>query len=76
MDKPSFSISVVSGAFLVFIVLCSPIVSIPLAVLISYLLLLHVGLVWMVISILKYGKESRHTFDKRFYDDADLGPGT
>lgn len=75
MGKPGFSISLVSGAFGVFTILCSPLLSVPLVWLIVMLFFLQVGLVWMVITILKHGKSSTHTFDERFYDDADLGPG-
>lgn len=25
--------------------------------------------IWMVYSVLKYGKPSKHTFDERFYED-------
>ena len=71
MNKINFSISTLSGAFLVFAILCSPIVTVPIGFLLMYLLMLKVGLVWMVITILKNGTPSRHTFDERFYEDKD-----
>ena len=72
MNKINFSISLVSGAFLVFAILCSPIVTIPIGFLLIYLLILKVGLVWMVITILKNGVPSQHTFDEKFYEDKDF----
>ncbi|MBT1702837.1 hypothetical protein [Chryseosolibacter indicus] len=74
MKKIGFAVSSVSGAFLVFVVLCSPIVTVPLSILMLFLLVLQAGLIWMVITILKNGKPSDYTFDNRFYEDRDLGP--
>jgi archaellum biogenesis protein FlaJ (TadC family) len=75
MSKMWFSISVVTAAFLVFAILCGAENTLPLGGLLVYLLLLNIGLVWMVITILKDKKEPTHTFDQKFYNDADLGPG-
>jgi hypothetical protein len=75
MDKVNYSISVVTGTLLVFAVLCGAEVSIPMGGLLVFLLLFNIGLVWMVITILKEGKESGNRFDDKFYEDVDLGPG-
>lgn len=74
MNKIYFSIAVVTGAFLVFTMLCSPVVSTPVSVLLLFLLALQAGLIWMVLTILKNGEPSVFTFDQRFYEDKDLGP--
>jgi hypothetical protein len=74
MNKVYYSISLVTGGLLVFTVMCSPLLKIPFAILFLFLLLLQGGLIWMVITILKKGEPSSHTFSERFYDDADLGP--
>lgn len=69
MDKIGFSISTVTGGLLVFTVLCSPVVSAPMYLLILFLLVLQGGLIWMVITILKNGKPPVETFDEKFYED-------
>jgi hypothetical protein len=74
MNKMHYSISLITGGLLVFIMLCSPLLRVPFGILLFFLLLLQAGLIWMVITILTNGQHSHHTFDKKFYDDADLGP--
>jgi hypothetical protein len=76
MNKLYYSISLVTGGFLVFTGLCSPILSVPISFLLVFLFLLQVGLVWMVLRILKNGSPSKYTFDQKFYEDEDLGPFT
>jgi len=63
MLKIAFSISLVSGAFLIFIILCSPILSVPVFFLLLYLFLLQGAFIWMVLAILKNGSPSHRTFD-------------
>lgn len=72
MSKINFAIGLVTAAFLLFIILCS--LALSLVVLQLYLFALTGGLIWMVITILKDGKPSEHSFDEKFYDDSDLGP--
>jgi len=72
MEKVSLSITVTTLGLLFFVILCS--LPVSLSFLQLYLFALIGSLLWMVITILKNGKPSSHTFDDRFYDDADLGP--
>lgn len=74
MRSVASSVSIVSGGFLVFIILCSPILSVPIVFLLLYLLVLQCGFIWMVLTILKKGTPSEKTFDEQFYEDADKGP--
>jgi hypothetical protein len=74
MSKMHYSISLITGGLLGFIILCSPLLRVPFGILLFCLLLLQGGLIWIVITILKNGQCSTHTFDEKFYDDADLGP--
>lgn len=72
MEKIGVPITVTTLGLLFFVILCS----LPLSLLFLqlYLFFLTGSLIWMVIAILKNGKPSSHTFEDRFYDDADLGP--
>lgn len=72
MKKINFAVSVTTSGLVVFVILCS----IPLSIVFLqlYLFGLTASLIWMVITILKNGEPSRHTFDERFYEDTDLGP--
>lgn len=72
MAKISFSITVTTLGLLFFVILCS--LPVSLVALQLYLFALTGSLIWMVITILKNGEPSSHTFDERFYDDTDLGP--
>jgi hypothetical protein len=69
MNKVKFAVSFVTGAFLIFTILCSPAVSFPIGFLLLFLFILQVSLVWMILTILKSGTPSSHTFDERFYED-------
>jgi hypothetical protein len=75
MNKTYSSISIVTGALLMFTILCSPLVAIPFAFLFVYLLVLQAAFIWMVIRILKNGTPSAHTFDQKFYDDVQVHRG-
>jgi len=73
MKKIRFAVGVTTLGLVAFVVLCS----LPIAIV--WLQLAHLvltgSLIWMVITILRNGEPSRYTFDERFYEDADLGPG-
>lgn len=73
MKKINTAIWVTTLGLLLFLVLCS--LSLSFIFLQLYLLALTGSLIWMVITILKNGDPSRYTFDERFYEDRDLGPG-
>lgn len=72
MNKINFAISVTTLSLVLFIILCS--LPVPFVFLQLYLLGLLGSLIWMVITILKNGEPSPHTFEERFYEDEDLGP--
>lgn len=72
MNKINFAISVTTLSLVLFIILCS--FPLPFVFLQLYLLGLLGSLIWMVITILKNGEPSPHTFEERFYEDEDLGP--
>jgi hypothetical protein len=72
MKKINVAISVTTLGLVAFVILCSLQVSFILLQL--YLFGLTGCLIWMVITILKNGEPSAHTFEDRFYEDADLGP--
>jgi hypothetical protein len=75
MNTPKFSISLVTAGMVIFTILCNSHLAIPTAFLIVFLVMLHIGMVWMVICILRNGKPSGHTFNQRMYDDVDFGGG-
>ena len=72
MKKINLAISVTTVGLVAFVVLCS--LSFSIVFLQLYLFGLTGCLIWMVITILKNGEPSSHTFDDRFYEDTDLGP--
>lgn len=72
MSKIGFSIVTVSSGLVIFTVLCNASVSLPTAFLILFLFVLHLALIWMVLTVLKHGKPSRKTFDEQYYEDQDF----
>jgi hypothetical protein len=73
MNKVKFAVALETVGLLIFAVLCSPAVTVaPVGFLIMFLFALQAGLVWMVITILKHGSPSAHTFEEKFYEDQDL----
>lgn len=72
MRKINFAIWTTTSALLLFVVLCA--LPLSFVFLQLYLTGLTGCLIWMVITILKNGEPSVHTFDERFYEDEDLGP--
>ncbi len=68
MNSPRFSISIVTAGVITFTVLCNSGLDIPTGFLIAFLLLLHGGMIWMLITILRKEKNSEHTLEKRFND--------
>jgi hypothetical protein len=72
MKKINFAITVTTLALAVFVFLC--LLPLSLIFLQLYLFALTASLIWMVITILKNGAPSIHTFDEQFYEDEDLGP--
>jgi hypothetical protein len=70
MKSPKNAITIVTLGAVIFTILCNSRLNIPTGFLIAFLFILHVGLVWTVISILRFGKPSNHTFNNRLYDDA------
>jgi hypothetical protein len=76
MNTPKFSITIVTAGMIIFTVLCNSRLPITTGFLIGFLILLHIGLIWMVVCILKNGKPSDYTFEQRFYDDVDFKKDT
>ena len=72
MQRINLSVGVTTLGLLSFVILCS--LPISFIFLQLYLFGLVGCLIWMVLTILKNGEPSRHTFDERFYEDEDLGP--
>lgn len=66
----------VTAGMIIFIILCNSRLPIPTGFLIGFLLVLHIGMIWMVVCILKNGKPSGYTFEQRFYDDVDFKRNT
>jgi hypothetical protein len=72
MEKINLAISVTTVGLVAVVVLCSLLLSFLFLQL--YLFCLTGCLIWMVITILKNGKPSPHTFDDHFHEDTHLGP--
>ena len=72
MKKINFSIWATTLGLVAFIILCS--LELSFVFLQLFLFALTGSLIWMVVTILKNGEPSQHTFDERFYEDTDLGP--
>lgn len=72
MKKINLAVWLTTMGLLSFVVLCS--LNISPIFLQTYFFGLVGALIWMVITILKHGNPSAHTFDERFYEDEDLGP--
>jgi hypothetical protein len=72
MNRVSIAVALESLALLIFTVICSPAVSVPIGFLILFLLALQIGLLWMVVTILKHGVPSHNTFEEKFYEDKDF----
>ncbi len=72
MKKIDISISVTTLGLVLFLILCS--FPLSFVFLQLYLFGLTACFIWMVLAILKDSDPSIHTFDERFYEDADLGP--
>jgi hypothetical protein len=49
----------------------SPIIGLPDEFIIGMFILSPIVVVYLVYTVLKYGKPSGHTFEERFYDDYD-----
>lgn len=75
MNSPKFSISVVTAAMIGFTVLCNSRVDVSPEFLFGFLALLHVGLVWMVVTILKAEKPVSHAADNSLYNKAEINKG-
>ncbi|MCU0359027.1 MAG: hypothetical protein MUE95_15805 [Cyclobacteriaceae bacterium] len=69
MNKVNASVTLTTVLFFIFTTLCVAPLGISLIFLNVFLFLLMGLLIWMVITVLKHGKPSAHTFDDRFYDD-------
>lgn len=72
MGKVGFSILAVTSGLVIFTVLCNANITLPTAFLILFLFVLHLALIWMVLTILKHGKPSKKTFDEQYYEDQDF----
>ena len=72
MKRINFAITLTTLGLAGFIILCF--FSLSFIFLQLYLFGLTGCLIWMVITILKNGEPSAHTFDERFYEDEDKGP--
>jgi hypothetical protein len=64
MNSPRVSITLVTIGLVIFLYLCNSHLNVPTAFLVGFLILLQAGFLWMVYTILKFGKPSNHTFDK------------
>jgi hypothetical protein len=64
MKSPKISITIVTIGLVIFLYLCNSHLNVPTFFLVGFLVLLQAGLLWMVYTILKFGKSSNHTFDK------------
>jgi hypothetical protein len=73
MKSPKNAITIVTAGVIIFTILCNSHLNTPTEFLIAFLLALHIGLIWMVVTIIKHGKPSNHSFHKRMYDDANFG---
>jgi hypothetical protein len=69
MKSPKVSIAVVTTGLIIFLYLCNSHLNVPTFFLVGFLILLQAGLLWMVYTILKFGKPSNHTFEDRMYED-------
>lgn len=72
MNTPKFSITIVTAGMVLFTILCNSRLPVSTGFLIGFLLVLHIGMIWMVVCILKNGKPSGYTFEERFYDDVEF----
>ncbi len=69
MKSPKVAISLVTAGLVIFLYLCNSHLNVPTFFLVGFLILLQTGFLWMVYTILKFGKPSNHTFDEKMYDD-------
>lgn len=69
MNRVNLSVVLTTGLFFIFTVLCLAPFGLSLLFLNLFLFVLMGLLVWMVITVLKYGEPSKYTFDERFYED-------
>jgi ABC-type transport system involved in cytochrome bd biosynthesis fused ATPase/permease subunit len=72
-SKMNIAIAVSTAVALVYVIVSR--LDVSFAITFGLLLLSQVLLLNMVYRILKHPTQSKYTFDERFYDDADLGPG-
>ena len=59
MKSSKNAILIVTLGMVVFIALCNSKLNVPTGFLIGFLLALHAGLIWMIITILRHGKPGR-----------------
>jgi archaellum biogenesis protein FlaJ (TadC family) len=71
MNSPRFSIPLVTAAMVVFTILCNSHIDLSSEFLVGFLALLHIGLVWMVITILREDKPV-NSMNDRIYNDVDI----
>ncbi len=69
MKKPKIAIVVATVYLLLFLLALNT--GISLTIIFGMLSVSPFFILYMVYSVLKYGKPSQHTFDERFYDDWD-----
>lgn len=69
MKSPRVAISLVTAGLVVFLYLCNSHLNVPTFFLVGFLIVLQGGFLWMVYTVLKFGKPSNHTFDEKFYED-------
>ncbi|HEY0654310.1 MAG TPA: hypothetical protein VGD65_14320 [Chryseosolibacter sp.] len=69
MKSPKVSITLVTAGLVIFLYLCNSHLNVPTFFLVGFLILLQTGFLWMVYTILKFGKPSKHTFDDKMYED-------
>jgi hypothetical protein len=56
MSNCKYSILFVTAGMLIFTILCNSKINVSTEFLLGFLALLHVGMIWMVVTILKYSK--------------------
>jgi hypothetical protein len=69
MKSPKVAITLVTAGLVIFLYLCNSHLNVPTLFLVAFLITLQAGFIWMVYTILKFGKPSNHTFEDKFYED-------
>ena len=68
MNNCKYSILIVTAGMILFTVLCNSRVDVPSELLLGFLALLHVGMIWMVVTILKDSKPPLQNYNSDLND--------